>query len=33
MEHFQFNTVISALMELTNALSKAVSDDLTNTEV
>ena len=33
MEHFQFNTVISALMELTNALSKAVSDNLTNTEV
>ena len=33
MEHFQFNTVISALMELTNALSKAISDNLTNTEV
>ncbi len=33
MEHFQFNTVISALMELTNALNKAVSDKLTNTEV
>ena len=32
MEHFQFNTVISALMELTNALSKAVSDNLTNTD-
>ena len=33
MEHFQFNTVISALMELTNALNKAVSDKLANTEV
>ena len=33
MQLFQFNTVISALMELTNALSKAVSDNLTNTEV
>jgi len=32
MEHFQFNTVISSLMELTNALNKAVSNNLTNTD-
>jgi leucyl-tRNA synthetase len=32
MEHFQFNTVISSLMQLTNALNKAVSDNLTNTD-
>ena len=32
MEHFQFNTVISSLMELTNTLNKAVSNNLTNTD-